>query len=421
MSDLPNRSGSGKENAALSIVFENYLKLVKFNVFTGQFRLIKTYHDHRDKDAEAFDSFYEYAKSSVRKNALHKDDIDIFLRYLDPDYLAGRLMGGSGGKHIMLHGPRCCILNEYKNVTIEMIASKDFSRERPWAIMGISCPEKIRSHIGAELGRAYRKIVHVRLSDGYYEPVYMTESEISAEESLAPGIVNWFSSFALAGNVYEDDRGEFLDFLDTKKLCRNLAENGEVRISYRRRINGEYRPVCMEVVPSPDHSPEDPRAFIYIYEQDHDDKYMAEREAVRKYFSFSDILTGIRNRQCYDELCRKYAAAGRKEPVGVLYAKLAPEEEEAAAANEIRRIFAIILMDTFGRDKSFRIGENEFAAVSFGGDCESFRRRAARFCSEYRQSVNHKVMTGFFRDEAAESISSVMDRCREYAACDNLY
>ncbi|MGN1107126.1 MAG: hypothetical protein ACI4RH_10770, partial [Huintestinicola sp.] len=311
------------------------------------------------------------------------------------------------------------IFNEYKNATMEIIASKDFSRKCPWAIMGISYPEKNCSHIGAELGRAYCKIVHVRLSDGYYAPVYMTDSEISAEESLAPGIVNWFSSFALAGNVYEDDREKFLALLDTKKLCRILAEEGEVRISYRRRINSEYRPVCMEILRSPEYSPEDPQAFIYIYEQYPDNKYIAEREAVRKYFGFSDILTGIRNRQCYDEMCRKYVSAGKKEPVGVLYARLAPREYEAEEAAEIRRIFALILMDSFGRDKSFRIGENEFAAVSFGGDCESFRRRAARLCSEYRQSVNHKVMSGFFRDEAAESITSVMDICRDYATCDD--
>ena len=126
-------------------------------------------------------------------------------------------------------------------------------------------------------------------------------------------------------------------------------------------------------------------------------------------------MTGIRNRRSYDELCREYEAAGRKEPVGGLYARLFAGQEECEAIRENRRIFALMLIDTFGREKAFRLGENEFAVVSFGGDGESFRRRSANFCSQYRENANRSVMTGFFRDEAAESITSVMEICRENA------
>ncbi|MDD6991345.1 MAG: hypothetical protein PUI48_05920 [Oscillospiraceae bacterium] len=414
MSGLLSKTGIGKENsAALPIVFENYLKVVKLNVFTGEFHFVKTYQDSRDKEASG--SFFEYAEKAVREGTIHKDDSSMFLRYLDSDYLAGRLLGGSGGKHIMLHGLRCRILNDYKNVTMEIIASKNFSREKPWAIMCISFTNKLRSRIGTELDKAYCKIVHVRLSDGYYEPVYMTDSEISAEESLAPGIVNWFASFALAGNVLEEDREKFLEFIDTDRLCRSLAVSGEVQLSYRRKIGGEYRPVCMKIVRSPDYTPETPWSFIYIYEEDTEGKYRSERKKTEKYFGSCDIMTGIRNRRSYDELCREYEAAGRKEPVGVLYARLSAGQEDCEAIRENRRIFALMLMDTFGREKAFRLGENEFAVVSFGGDGESFRRRAANFCSQYRENANRSVMTGFFRDEAAESITSVMEICRENA------
>lgn len=416
MSVTPSRAAEGKETAAkLSIVFENYLKVVKLNVFTGSFRIIKTFRDHRDKAASG--SFFEYTKKAVAEGDVHKDDSGMFLRYMDPDYLAGRLRGGTGGKHIMLHGLRCRIFNEYKNVTMEIIASKDFSREHPWAIMGLSCTDKLRSGIGAMLDKAYCKIVHVRLPDGYYEPVYMTDSEICAEESLAPGIVNWFAGFAMAGNVHEEDREKFLNFIDNAHLSRILSGKGEAELSYRRRVNGEYRPVCMKIVRSPDYTPETQWALTYIYEEDPEGRYRSEREAVSRYFGFSDILTGLRNRSCYEERCREYAAESRKEPVGVLYAKLPTEDEDCETRRENLRIFALILMETFGREKSFRLGENEFAVVSFGGDGESFRRRAANFCSQYRQSVSRRVMTGFFRDEAAESITSVMDICREYASC----
>ncbi|WP_432651805.1 hypothetical protein [Huintestinicola sp.] len=421
MSGQPSMQGIGKENtAALSIVFENYLKVVKLNVFTGEFHLIKTYQDYRDKDAEACGSFFEYAKGGVTEGIIHKDDSEMFLRYLDSDYLAGRLLGGTGGKHIILHGLRCRILREYENVTMEIIASKNFSRENPWAIMCISCTDKCRSRIGAELGRSYCKIVHVRLSDGYYEPVYMTDSEISAEESLAPGIVNWFASFAQAGNVYEEDREKFLKFIDNDYLRRRLAEEGEARLYYRRKINGGYKPVCMKIVRSADHSPEDPLAFIYIAEEDKEGKYLTERTAAEKYYASCDIMTGIRNRHCYDELCREYEVNGRKGPLGVLYARLspigAPECDDSSLKRERLRIFAIMLMETFGREKCYRTGENEFAAVSFGGDGESFRRRAENFRREYGETVYGTASIGFYRDEAAASITAAMEAAQNDAA-----
>ncbi|MGN1100571.1 MAG: hypothetical protein ACI4RG_00140 [Huintestinicola sp.] len=415
MSVLPTKAAGGKESAAvLSIVFENYLKVVKLNVFTGRFRLIKTYRDHRDKEAEA-SIFFEYAKKLLTEESVHKDDSGIFLRYLDSDYLAGRLSGGTGGKHIMLQGLRFRVLNDYKPVTMEIIASKDFSREHPWAIIGISCPDKMCSDIGADLEKAYCKILHVRLSDGYYEPVYMTDSEISAEESLAPGIVNWAVSFAMAEKIHDDDKERFLSFMEPESLRRLLKENNEIMLSYRRRTNEEYTPVCMKLVRSSDYTAENPWALLYVYNYDPDGKYLSRREAAEKYFGNSDIMTGIRSRKCYEELCREYVSAGRKEPVGVLYAKLPDDCDDSESSRENLRIFALILMETFGRNNAFRLSGNEFAAVSFGGNRESFKNRAAGFCTKYSSRISCKLLTGFYRDEAAESIPPVVEICREYA------
>lgn len=419
MSDSPCRTGRGKEgSAALSAVFENYLKVIKLNVITGEFRLIKTCFDSFDKGAEAFASFYEYAEAWVREGVIHKDDSEIFLRYLDPEYLLRKL---SGGRHIMLHGLRYRIFGRYRPLTMEITALTEFSLEKPWVIMCIACPEKLRSPVSAVLDRAFCKIVFARLSDGYYEPVYMSDSEISEEQSLVPGMDNWFASFVQAGNVFEEDREKFLSFIDTENLRRLLEANKEARLAYRRRIGSEYRPVNMEIVRSTDISADDSCAFIYIYEEDPRNEHLTERDNVRRYFGFSDLMTGTRSRQCYEELCREYESEGRKEPVGVMYADLIFEDEDREAIRESLRIFALLLMETFGRERTFRLGETEFAAVSFGGDGESFRRKAARFCSEYRQNVNHKLMTGISRNEAAESITMLMELCREFAAADESF
>ena len=48
------------------------------------------------------------------------------------------------------------------------------------------------------------------------------------------------------------------------------------------------------------------RAFVYIYESDSRNKYADKRKAAEKYFDDSDILTGIRNGKCFDEICGGY-------------------------------------------------------------------------------------------------------------------
>lgn len=399
MTVLLRRMGErGKRPAELPILFENYLKVVKLNVFTGEFYYVKTYRDTVDR--AACGSFYEHADRAVASGLIHSDDAEYFLRYFDPDYLSERLSGGTGGKRIVLHGLRYRVLEEYETVDFEIIASKAFSEAAPWAVLCITCPESCRSGIGASVIPAYLKIISVKISDGSYEPVYMTDSEISTEESLAPDIVKWFRSFAAAGNIEEKDRERFLTFVDKKNIMKLLDKDGETEFSYRRLIDGKYRPVTMKIARRND------RAFVYMYEADSRNKYADKRKAAEKYFDGSDILTGIGNKKSFDERCVGYESDGKKEAAAVFYAAL-PEFDGNADAEQLRT-FAIRLMENFGRRNCFRTGKREFAAV-LSGASDSRVRRSGEFAGECRRNG---IRAGFCSDKAAESIEMLFDRAK---------
>lgn len=402
MTVLLRRMGErGKRPAELPILFENYLKVVKVNVFTGEFHYVKTYRDTVDKSAVG--SFYEHADRAVASGLIHSDDAEYFLRYFDPDYLSERLSGGTGGKRIVLHGLRYRVLEEYETVDFEIIASKGFSADDPWAVLCITCPESFKSSIGISVIPAYLKIVSVRVSDGAYEPVYMTDSEISTEESLAPDISRWFRSFAAAGNIAEKDRESFLGFIDRKNLLGLLEIDGETEFSYHRLIDGKFRPVTMKV------ARRDDRAFVYLYESDSRNKYADKRKAAEKYFDDSDILTGIRNGKCFDEICGGYDAKGRRESVGVMYASL--PQREGDGDTEQLRTFAIRLMEAFGRKNCFRTGRREFAVIS-AVTADSFIRRSEKFAEECPDAG---AVIGICGNEAAESIRVLYESAEKEA------
>jgi len=402
MTALLRRMGErGKRPAEQPILFENYLKVVRLNVFTGEFYYVKTYRDTVDRSVGG--SFYEHADRAVASGLIHSDDAEYFLRYFEPGYLSERLSGGTDGKRIVLHGLRYRVLEEYETVDFEMIASKSFSPADPWAVLCITCPESCKSDIGASVIPAYLKIISVSISDGAYEPVYMTDSEISTEESLAPDISGWFRSFADAGNVEEKDTSGFLGFADRERLLDLPDRDGETEFPYHRLIDGKYRSVTMKI------TRRDDRALVYIYESDIGKKYADELRRTEKYFDNSDILTGLRNGKCFDERCRSYETDGIGQKPAVLYASL--PERDGSADSEQLRTFAIRLMEKFGRENCFRTGIREFAVIS-SGSAEGFVHRGEQLAEACRSDG---VSIGICSDPAAKSIRTLYERAEREA------
>ena len=117
---------------------------------------------YKEHDARKKGYSWKVKMADTIDRLIHSDDAEYFLRYFAPDYLSERLSGGTGGKRIVLHGLRYRVLEEYETVDFEIIASKGFSADDPWAVLCITCPESFKSSIGTSVIPAYLKIVSVR-------------------------------------------------------------------------------------------------------------------------------------------------------------------------------------------------------------------------------------------------------------------
>lgn len=95
---------SGNNTNEVAILFENYLCITKFNVTTGEYRLIRSYQDNRHREAESSETIYGYFKEMVESGIIHPDDRELIQRYMNPKYLADRLFRGEAGRRIIIHG-----------------------------------------------------------------------------------------------------------------------------------------------------------------------------------------------------------------------------------------------------------------------------------------------------------------------------
>lgn len=415
---------SGNNPNEVAILFENYLCIANFNVMTGEYRLIKSYQDNKHKEAESSETIYGYFREMVESGIIHPDDRELILRYMEPKYLADRLFRGAAGRRLIIHGIKYRIFGEYRSVSMDIFAPRDYLENDNWAVFcvrldGRTIPD---STAVSRIASNYYKILYINLESGSYEPVFMLESEIGSAESLLPSSWDWIRQFAYCGNVPDEELEDFLLFTDPAYVRIWLRENErEYQYGYSRRSGGEFKPAVIKFVRSPFYSEDEPYVYGYICIDDPEENCSLERRSIEKYFSSCDIMTGMWNQSRYGVICREYSDSYEKKIVEVLYANLndgvSVEERGGLTAEQALRTFALLMTDTFGKDKCYRIGENELSVIFVGGSGDTFRRRAEQFSSRIANSEFNFVSLAYISDKGADTVEAVIGEARRKSVC----
>ena len=219
------------------------------------------------------------------------------------------------------------------------------------------------------LSRSYHKILKVNLTADTYESVkVLDEEKFMLEENPLNCFSGWIRNFANRGYVYEGDANIYKTRLDLNALRRQLKENDRFRFRYRRKTDGMFRWVFLEILRAQDYS--DDNQVVWLFVQDIHDSYVHEMEIQREleYFCKYDTLTGLNNYYSYQTLCRNFAAGEECVSVGVIFAdlnglKLVNDTQGHAAGNEFLRSFSRKLTDNFEKDDVYRISGNEFLVI----------------------------------------------------------
>ena len=111
------------------------------------------------------------------------------------------------------------------------------------------------------LSSSYYKVIEVNLDDGTYFEVKVNDEE----PHVYNNIKYWMDEFIAAGGVHPDDVERFKEFFNPFILKTKVVDKWPM-VFYQRLINGEYKEVCMEVIPMDSYSPEDPIVLIVVKE-----------------------------------------------------------------------------------------------------------------------------------------------------------
>lgn len=111
----------------------------------------------------------------------------------------------------------------------------------------------------------YNKILMINLSENKYSIISMNEDEQSDAKGFSEGIFEWLEGFAKTNQVHEADREYYLSMTSREYLTNYFKENKKsLKISYRRKVNGIFKMVEMEMLPSENYSNDNQNIYLYV-------------------------------------------------------------------------------------------------------------------------------------------------------------
>ncbi len=235
------------------------------------------------------------------------------------------------------------------------------------------------------LANNYHKILRINLTEDSHTELKMYADEKNAQKGYSVKISEWLRQFALTGQVDPKDCDMYLKFTDINNMKAHFEQSDErMRFRYRRKTNGEFRWVIMEIMKSSEYQSDNQIVILYI--QDVHDAYVKELEHHKEleFYCNYDSMTGLANFYSYRSFCNLFAASLCEKPVGVMFGDLnrlkhVNDTEGHEAGNAYICAFAEKLKKEFWDWNCYRVSGDEFIAVYSGEDEEKFYQRAKAF------------------------------------------
>ena len=393
-----------------------YLKIVKLNILTGEYKFIRNCHYNGGSSIDGISSFYDLAVHWAETGIIHKDDKKLFLKYFNQGYLSDRLLKKDVGRNITLYGLRYKVYGRFERIEMNIITDSKLSADYPYALICL----RTENSFFCECDSAFScgniiRVIYKRLSDGHTEPVYLNVKELIRYESISA------SEPMVSYNqlVHENDREEFISFVSDENMLRTAESGSEALLCFRRLMNNSWIQAYIKLIPDRS-SAEGNAVFVFICKAENNGGYPCDVLNAEEYLLTHDIITGTGNKDAFESLCRRYKSSDEKNPVGILYTNLPNEiyssETKLDSGIEALRKFAFLLSDSFGRGKVYRLSANEFAVLSSGIAADGFIKRAKRFIKEMEKHGFRGVKTEYTLSIESDSIEMLLDNLKIQAA-----
>lgn len=368
----------------LDTLLSDILKVAKVNLYTGEYSFIKKLDTEVEKHCLKEKTIEQYVKSVIKEGVIHPQDITEFQKFINIKHLRNQI---DSGKRHFTHSYRRRFNDIYTWITFVLSVPSDYSKDNPWVVFRWETTDDDHHMLEDSLkilSTIFHKILKINLTEDNFVIIKGYEDEMNNKQGYAEKISTWLRNFALCGNVHEEDKEAYLKFSNISFLRNHFKHSKEyLRCRYRRRTEGTFRWVSMELVPSIEYSDENQVLMLYI--RDIQDEYVSELHYQKEleYQCNTDILTGLWNRYYYNKYVQHLVRRDVKS-IGMIFADLnglkkINDQQGHAGGDKFIKRFATILVHSFGKEFCCRLSGDEFLVWLEDIDKDTFETKVEKF------------------------------------------
>ena len=367
-----NKNVSGKTELDAFVersLVECFYRIFKVDVNTGKFEICKDNGLFTDAELRDVPDIYAYMRKLITDKIIFPEYVTTCRRFTNPEYVRKSVF--SGEKRIV-QSYKARTVKGIQWVTFTIVVGHNCSPENPSVLFTWREADSEAMTLLDTLptiSSLYNKLLRINLSNNTYEPVIVDADE---QEQLVGGVINmyeWWAGYSKDGNIAPEDMGAFSTLTKTGSLQKRFAEDPTpVNFRYRRKVNGEFRWLQLELSPSVEYSEENQVMLLSL--RDVHEEYTAQLERRQELVNTMnrDALTNLFNRLKFNDDIENFKNSS--DPVFTcLYI-------DANGLHELNNLLghqkgddmlcciADTLKKYFPDDKVYRIGGDEFVVLS---------------------------------------------------------
>ena len=395
-----------------SALVECFYRVFKVNVNTGEFEVYKDNGLFDEDVLRGIPDIYAYMQKLVADKIIFPEYMTVFRRFTNPEYIRKSVF--SGEKRIV-QSYKARTVKGIQWVTFSIIVGHDCSPENPAVLFtwreadseGMTLLDTLPT-----ISSLYDKLIRINLSNNTYEPVIVDADE---QERLVGGVINmyeWWAGYSQNGNIASEDMGAFSTLTKTGSLQKRFAEDPTpVNFRYRRKVNGEFRWVQLELSPSVEYS-EDNQVFLLSLRDVHEEYTAQLRNRQELVDTMNrDALTMLFNRLKFNEDIENHKNSSA--PVFTcLYIDVNGLHElnnhlGHQKGDDMLCCIADTLKKYFPDDRVYRIGGDEFVVLS----TKLSKREVELAVDKVRQALsrdNYEISVGIETGACGEDVEKIV-------------
>ena len=389
-----------------------FYRIFKVDVNTGEFEIYIDNGLFDDDELRGIPNIYAYMQKLINDKIIFPEYTTICRRFTNPEYVRKSVF--SGEKRIV-QSYKARTVKGIQWVTFSIMVGHNCSPENPAVLFTWREADSEAMTLLDTLptiSTLYDKLIRINLSNNTYEPVIVDSDE---QERLVGGVINmyeWWAGYSKSGNIATDDMGAFGTLTKAGSLQKRFAEDPTpINFRYRRKVDGEFRWMQLELAPSVEYSEENQVMLLSL--RDVHEEYTAQLRSRQE-------LVDTMNR---DALTRLFNRLKFNEDIGELVKNDAPTFTclyiDVNGLHELNNLLghqkgddmlcsiADTLKKYFPDDRVYRIGGDEFVVMSIKLSKSEVELAVDKVRRDLRRD-NYEISVGIETGACGENVGKIV-------------